>query len=615
MATAFDKDTSASSDDAGPNPRNGDHGNAASGAPGWAELTKRIAKRSNTRTLAGLWPNWDASGAPLRWGVAAASGEPVADSLQGLTLLAAGQSLPKRLRIDFQAAALDFCESLGSPGLEGTDQVEVLAWAYALPELTGRLREATWWEVLNRLQTLQHAAAEQASPDSLAHLLLGGELGLVLSWRLADVPSCKALVNDAAGAAIGWFDQGDDSVDTALMRAGVTTRLALAAGLRTQALLKAAAKRKLKASQTSVLWDLATWAAATTNPDGTAVFSAAARGAVREDIRTEGLLLTAAAELDPESLTPAVKAALGQSNSRGRLAWQVSLPEPTLNSEAARFAVMLPEWDVRRGRVHIDYRDEAFRLQVHAGRPMLLDGQWQITITSDGEELAPRGPWTEVCQHTDDDVHYLELEQSWTGDVVVQRQIMVVRDDRCVLLADAVISKDGSPPTRLEYSSRWAVDAGIQSDPEADTWEVIMGDSKPRALALPLSLPEWRVGPRAGAFGVGTDGALELTMQGSNNLYAPLWLDFERSRFVKPRTWRQLTVAEFLRIVTPDEAIAFRVEAGPDQWLIYRSLIGRISRTALGKNLVADFYCGRFDPEDGYAEELVTVDNDPDDAE
>jgi len=277
--------------------------------------------------------------------------------------------------------------------------------------------------------------------------------------------------------------------------------------------------------------------------------------------------------------------------------------------------VMLPEWDVRRGRVHIDYRDEAFRLQVHAGRPMLLDGQWQITITSDGEELAPRGPWTEVCQHTDDDVHYLELEQSWTGDVVVQRQIMVVRDDRCVLLADAVISKDGSPPTRLEYSSRWAVDAGIQSDPEADTWEVIMGDSKPRALALPLSLPEWRVGPRAGAFGVGTDGALELTMQGSNNLYAPLWLDFERSRFVKPRTWRQLTVAEFLRIVTPDEAIAFRVEAGPDQWLIYRSLIGRISRTALGKNLVADFYCGRFDPEDGYAEELVTVDNDPDDAE
>lgn len=589
---------------------NDDFAGPASDAPQWPELNKRIIKRTQSRHLQKLWSDWEPNGAPLRWGYAAAAGELVPEALQALSLLAAGQNVPKRLKMDYAEAAEAFCDSLSSPGLGAVDFVQILTWAYALPALSEQLDERLWWDVLNRLQTLQRSAVEQSGEESLIHLMIGGELGLVLGWTLVDLPSCEAMLKPAAQAALQWFDRGEEAIDASLAAAGVYSRLTLAAGLRTRCLLKVAAKRKLKTAHVNVLWQLATWATGTTNADGTAVFSAAPASAVRDDVSKTGLLYTAAALLDAVSLTPAVEAALGHSKTKGRLAWQVSLPEPSLYSESRGLAAMLPEWDVRRGRVHVDYRDDQFQLQVHAGRPMLLSGQWQVSLTSDGEEMAACGPWSEVCQYSDDDVHYLELEQPWTGDLTLQRQIMVVRDDRCVMLADAVISPTSATPTDLEYTARWEVDDKIKSEPEADTWEIIMGDTKSRALAIPLPLPEWRVGPNVGSFNVAADGSLVLHVRGKNNLYAPLWIDCERSRFTKPRTWRQLTVAEFLRIVTADEAAAFRIEVGSDQWLVYRSMMGRVSRTTLGKNLVADFYCGRFDPEDGYTEELVTVDDD-----
>ncbi len=589
---------------------NDDDAGAAGEASQWPELKKRILKRAQSRSLPKLWPDWEPDGAPLRWGYAVAAGDSLPEELQALSLLAAGQTVPKRVQIDYAEAAEAFCDSLGNPGLTPVDFVQILSWAYALPALSERLDERLWWDLLNRLQTLQRSVVEQSGQESLIHLLLGGELGLVLGWQLVDLPSCEALLKPATQAALRWFEQGEESIDAALAAAGVYSRLSLAAGLRCRCLLKVAAKRKLKKTHVSVLWQLATWAAATTNADGTAVFSPAPANALRDDTSQTGLLYTAAAELDPAALTPAVEASLGHSKTKGRLAWQVSLPEPSLYCESQGLAALLPEWDVRRGRVHVDYRNDQFQLQVHAGRPMLLSGQWQVSITSDGEEQSACGPWSEVCQYSDDDVHYLELEQPWSGELKLQRQIMVVRDDRCVMLADAVISPPTAAPTELEYTARWEVNDAIKSEPEADTWEIIMGDSKSRALAIPLALSEWRVGSNAGTFNVAADGSLVLRVKGNNNLYAPLWIDCERSRFNKPRTWRQLTVAELLRIVTPDEAAAYRIEVGPDQWFVYRSMIGRVSRTALGKNVVADFYCGRFNPEDGYTEELVTVDDD-----
>lgn len=578
-------------------------------APPWPKLVARLNKQAKSRGLSALWPDHDAA-AVLKWGVAAATGT-AADPLLGLLgHVAAGRKISKRQRTELVEAAEAFVADEVLVRWSLADQVAAVAWAYTMAPLAEVLGETLWWRTLAQLRDVHGAAVEQVDEAEPAQLLIAGELGLALAFTCSAVPRCKGFGKPAATAIAAWFDAGDAALDIAVARGGVAARLILAASLRCQRLLQAATRKKLKRAQLEVAWELTVWAAALTHTDGTAVFSAATRPNVMDDLQPQGLLMTAAETLDAECLVPAVKAALGTSKSRGKLAWQVSLPEPTLHSEQAALAVMLPEWDVRRGRVHVDYHDQRFEIEVQAGRPMLLQGPWEIELQVDGAAAEPTGHWTEVCHHSDDDVHYLELEQPWTGGLVVQRQIMVVRDDRCVMMADAVISGAKSCPESLEYTARWQVADGIACDPEAETWEVLLGDSKLRGLAMPLALPEWRTGPQAGRFQATDTGQLQLTVRGRNNLYAPLWIDMERKRFTKPRTWRQLTVAEFLRIVGRDEAAAYRVQAGDDQWLLYRSLEGRISRTALGKNVVADFYCGRFDPEDGYTEELVAVDDD-----
>lgn len=62
-----------------------------------------------------------------------------------------------------------------------------------------------------------------------------------------------------------------------------------------------------------------------------------------------------------------------------------------------------------------------------------------------------------------------------------------------------------------------------------------------------------------------------------------------------------------LRIVRHDEARAFRIQIGKDQWLVYCNLSKLVRRTALGLHTLADFYAARFDAQDGEFETLVEV--------
>ena len=92
-----------------------------------------------------------------------------------------------------------------------------------------------------------------------------------------------------------------------------------------------------------------------------------------------------------------------------------------------------------------------------------------------------------------------------------------------------------------------------------------------------------------------------------------MWFDFQQRRFKRPRTWRQLTVAEELRIVDPDESVAFRIQQGSEQWIVYRMLHGDRTRTFVGKHILADLYCARFNASDGTLEDMLTVGGTDDD--
>ncbi len=127
-----------------------------------------------------------------------------------------------------------------------------------------------------------------------------------------------------------------------------------------------------------------------------------------------------------------------------------------------------------------------------------------------------------------------------------------------------------------------------------------------RCLVLPLHLPEWRRQLAPGKLEA-SESELHITAETSQSrCFAPLLISLCNRHAKKPFTWRQLTVAENLNIVTRDVATAYRIQIGKDQWLIYRTLAAAARRTALGMHTLSDFYAGRFD-DDGDLETLVEV--------
>jgi hypothetical protein len=577
----------------------------------WDSLKSLIRQRTTKRALREVFGDSVRTGSVYRWGVAAARGECCDAQLQWLSRIACGARKSKTTKVlDCQAAAESAIHKLtSSRSLSPLDCADAISWAAALPELTRHLNQQTWWDLLGCLQDLRESLMQRNATDTPPHLMIGAELGLTLAWRLADVPSCKRLQKSSLDAFAAWCECDDESVSSAI--AGATdARLVLASLFRCQQLIRATTRRKMKKQQRSVGNCLATWVAALTTTTGGTAMSAASRQDLIDDLPPHGLLARAT-EFDPEALKPATAAALGKSQSGGRLAWEVCLPEAFHHDEDANVAVMFPDWDVRRGRIHLDYAEPDNRLELLAGRAAVISGRCQTMIEFDGAAQQSCGPWTSSCEYTDDDVHYLELEQPWTGGILLQRQWMIVRDDRCVLFSDSIVPKDSAAShqgAEIRYDCRFPLAPSITVDPEPETRDLLLCDGKRRGLVMPLSASEWRLGASSATLKATDDGHLVLSARGSHRLNIPLWFDFQQRRFNRKRTWRQLTVADELRIAEPSEAVGYRVQVGSQQWMVYRSLGATACRSVLGKHLVADFFSARFDPSDGSLEELVTVD-------
>jgi hypothetical protein len=608
--------------------------------PKSSKRTKKTAKQvaamhtsDDEKRLSRLFDQVDDGGIPLRWGLAAAFGGPLDPARIALSQLGGGKKVsPKALQsIDLEQELesmlhrIDDAMHTTTPSLLCV--VDAVLWAYALPSLQARMNATVVASLRESLQRLANHCAMIPDASSLSRLVGGGELALALAWHLKKQTKTESVVLavecikqwcDAPEASIGFavrgsFDTPTDSLGESKRR-GCHLRAVMASLLRSRALCTAVAKQKIKKPYLDTIADLATWVAATTRVGGALAFSTATIRDVRDDM-VRGGLLDQIKMLDPETLGPAVDAATGRSNSGGKLAWQISLPEAYCHSALGGTAILLPEWDVRRGRVHLDYGGEEVRLQVDAGRLTVLDGAWEILIQVDGQEQAAAAPWTSLCEYSDDDVHYLEIEQRWTGGVRVQRHLLLIREDRCVMLADAVVRDQDQPPAAITYTSRMKLGPGVIATPEQETTEIWLQDAKgeKRGLALSLQSNEWRVGPTRARTDVTPDGNLRLEVrsdqriQHGGSVFAPMWFDFQQRRFKRPRTWRQLTVAEELKIVDPDQSVAFRIQQGSEQWVLYRMLNGDRTRTFLGKHLLADLYCARFSPSDGNMEDLVTV--------
>lgn len=603
----------------------------------WETLRKKILDDQKKHPPSELFGRAASGGSIYRWGLATAMEHNVEDHIKWLSRLAAGVN-EKRFRVP-KSEAIDHAARFqeGLPGGYGDllDAAEATLWAAALPGLLRYLPEQEWWSLLGTLQEFRDRQLQRETDGAMA-LISVAEMGLTLAWQLRSLPSCRRLETSSLKTLRGWTDSDNLAVSEALGHDN-RLRLVLASLWRSRRLLQTVPRTKKQSKKQKrdrrELWqsldqiqsELTTWAAAMTRSGGQQCFSMLPSSVVRDDASADGLLLSAA-KLEQASLLPAMKAALGDKSTRGRLAWQVSLPESLLNDEDAGIACLLPEWDVRRGRTVIAYNRPQMALELIAGKTAVISGVCESHLAIDGKTCRPSGQWVTTCEYTDDDVHYLELEQSYEGNVVLQRQVMVLREDRCCLLADAVVesqfpskqdsngrpsvAKNGATARKLSYQCRFPLGPSISATPETDTTEWWLGDKRPRALVIPLSANEWRSGLASTHVEATDDQHLLVQSRGEGQLFVPLWCDLSRPRFKSPRTWRQLTVGESLSNVPARLATAYRIQLGRWQWILYRSLAESGPRTFFGKQMIADFYCARFDAESQTYEDLITVEGD-----
>ncbi len=494
---------------------------------------------------------------------------------------------------------------------------ECVAWAYALPRLTRWLPSETWWALAEQLfETAEDAvggfpAIESETPRvaALTQQLLAGELPLALATGLPEM-ECFARLAELGRQVL------NDALEQLLDGEGLPAAQLLpyfrplaACWTRCAAMLQMLPEPGWNKASRGQYRFLAGHLLRFCKADGRAMLAQGRAGdacpALLQAVLRQANDSDAwryAASLEDRSL--GLKSTYKANAPAGLKPFSKKTPA-AYSSEWSEAALLRRNWQSTSPSLAVRYDGAEIEAELNIGRHGLLNGAWTTEVHVNGERLQPSKGWACVCWETDSDVDYLELEMALGSGVRLQRQFLLARQDGFALLADALLSQQ---PGKLSVRSRFPLAPGMSFEPAATTREGSLKDDKPRALLLPLALPEWRSAPAGGEFAL-HDGALDYVLQGHGRaLFAPLFIDLDGRRLRRNAcTWRALTVAQERRILPPDDASGFRVQIGEQQWLAYRSLMSRGSRTVLGLNTNYEYVVGRFDREEGVIDPLLQV--------
>ena len=475
--------------------------------------------------------------------------------------------------------------------------IECVAMGYTLPAQSRRLDARLWWQVLDQL-------VQVASDDSHVNLyadppmsqLVAGELPLVLAYQFPEIAPCRSLKRASHTALSEGIVELLDG--EGMPHGDLLPRLPALLACWTRCVLMGTQMKKhcwSDDAQVQYEW-LIRQALRLSRSDGGLLLSPIGDSHRARELWHAALEFgDAADEAAARDALPALRSTL-KKRTRAK-----EPPEPDYLSEWAEAAVLRSEWSSARERLALSYGHRRIELEFVCGTETLFSGVWALDVSTDGNALSPAGTWEEVCWFTDKDVEYLELEIELQRAWKANRQILLSRSDRFLYLSDTIVAPESAP---IEY--RGTLPLTVQWKPEAETREGTLVGKKPLSRLLPLALPEWRDGSRYGTLEADPAGLqLEQRITGKS-LYCPLFFDLHPRRIHKAVTWRQLTVAQNLEVQPRDVAVGYRVQCGPRQWLIYRSLAERASRTLLGQNVACECLVARF-LRSGEVEELLQV--------
>lgn len=582
---------------------------------------------------------------PLAWSLPAATAEINTAALVELT---ARNDRGVRKRLAGGAAWNEIVETWLAQWLtewrdaapQAAHALESIAWCHALPWLADELSPDVWCGLFEHLVSVAvDAAAISITADPLSHQLYAGELPLTLAYLFPQIKNTRAM----AKAARRVLSRGP--VDL-LNGEGLPTwaDLAIARPLLACWTRCAAIGREMQRGRGC--WDakaagqfrwfvLASLRLARRDGSQMLVDGGSRIAAADHEMFAAALALCRSerAERVAEIVLPKGKSAQSRgsrrNNEKRNKYSEKKLSPASYHCEWSGISVLRPRWQRGGTRVALAFGAQHVQLEVCCGRDVVLSGAWDAEVTLDGRRLEAVGTWEESCWLTNKWVDYVELQLPLAENVVLQRHIVLPRQDGFLFLADSVLGhawrpprreddekangqppadagKNGDRPSRngdaaaaaphaVEYRGTIPLGAGIQFAGEAETREAILSGTRDRALVMPLSLPEWRSDPRVGSLSC-ADGALDLRQSNRGaSLVAPLFFDLKRRRFAGQRTWRQLSVGEDRQVQPPDRAVGYRVHVGDKQWIVYRSLTPRGNRSLLSHNLSTEFLVARFE--------------------
>ena len=568
--------------------------NAGKQSKGWAAWKKCLAKPDRSKGLDGLTPG---SRSPLCWALpegAKSRGTP--DILRRIDQIAkkahGNDRSPEEFLLDWLA------ESAGSD-VDAGYALETLAWCRAMPRLAAVLSPDQWWSLLEHLlSTVSDADGIQLEDQPLVHQLLAGELALTLAYLFPEITPCRKLGAVARRAlSAGLVDLLDGEGLPHGNQLGLLRPL-LAAWTRCQAIGNETSKPCLRTAARGQYEWLVRAALRLSRRDGSQALSNNSDGAWDKNLFAAALLLGG----DQDDRDVAVLALPGGKKSEVKAIRRMPLPDAASHSEWAATTVLRTGWSRSDPRLTVVWAGRSIRFELAADRHVLWSGRWGLDVSQHGKPLSPIRDWDEVCWVSDDDIDYLELETELDTGLKVQRQMALAREDGFLFLADAILGDQAG----LECRSSLPLAGGISFRPAAECREGSLEAAKPVARVMPLGLPEWQTDKCQGTLEA-NQGRLELSQSSDGcSMFAPLFVDLSGRRISRRVTWRQLTVAEQLRIQPSDVAVGYRVALGNEQWLIYRSLSEPRNRTLLGHNLSTEMLIARFGT-DGEVDTLLEI--------
>ncbi|MEX2358642.1 MAG: hypothetical protein WEE51_09935, partial [Pirellulaceae bacterium] len=586
------------------------HRNGTSGAvPGWVSLSPKFRKKLDIQS----WEAWRShlqqrekphsvrsifkgqKVSPLSWAYFAADtlDERTHGLLENLWQVARGKG---KKAVNAASMLQNWLADLDQRLADRNLALELLAWTYALPELACRLDENTWWNLFGTLYSHGVDAQATSFDNPVFEQALAGELPLALGLQFPELSRSGELIDTACRIieqGLSNLTDGQGMLSASNLR---HTRPLLATWTRSTLLARQLGKRKLnRDAQLQFDW-LVRQAVRLTRGDGTQGLGLGLAA------RYSKALFESALELveDPEDREIA-EATLPPGKRSLKKLGHLSLP--SYESAWSNLAILRTDWSVGASRCLVTHDRPELEIELETRRELLLSGRIVTQLTIAGASLEPEGEWEQVGWMADDDGDYLELEQTWTGDVKLQRLIFLAREDQFLWFADTVLA--GENGGRIEYRCQLPIQQGVAIHPTEETRDVHLLGKQAAATLLPVALSEWRSDPRLGK--VETDQGVTIEAVGEGyGLHVPLFFDLDASHRDAPRTWRHLTVAEKLEYLPRDKAVAYRVQVGKRQWIFYRSLTAKANRTFLGVNLISETLIARLSSE-GEVEKLLEV--------